>query len=53
MNHALRHLVQAPCVVLHRMWWIPGWNRSAWLTCPIAQLCHHSPRFNNWFWELP
>lgn len=44
-------VVVAPCWVLHRLWWLPIWNRSALLTCPIAWACRRSERFAAWFWH--
>lgn len=49
IDDALRTLVGIPCLVLHRTWRIPIWNRSTLLTCPIAWLCHTWPRFANWY----
>lgn len=51
MKNALRWLVELPCVVLHRMWWVPGWNRSAWLGCPLAAAHSRYPRFAHWYWK--
>lgn len=47
-----RTLVELPCMILHRTWWIPIWNRSATLTCPISVACSKSPRFADWYFQL-
>lgn len=49
----MRRLVELPCAVLHRLWWLPIWNQSALLACPISWLTSHSVRFRHWFWDGP
>lgn len=44
-------VVNLPCVVLHRLWWVPVWNRSYFLSCPVAWACSRSKRFAEWYWE--
>jgi hypothetical protein len=46
-------LLGAVCWVLHRLWWLPIWNRSALLACPIAWACSRSLRFDRWYWQRP
>lgn len=46
-------VIEAPCWVLHRLWWLPIWNRSLLLNCPIAWACNRSARFAAWYWQLP
>lgn len=41
-----------PCVILHRLWWVPVWNRSAFLACPLVVLTsHRHPRIAAWYWK--
>lgn len=47
----MRRLVEVPCVVLHRLWWVPYWNQSLFLCCPIQAMCSRSPKFAAWYWE--
>lgn len=49
----MRRLAELPCIILHRLWWVPLWNRSYLLSCPIGWLTSHSTRFRHWFWEEP
>lgn len=46
-------IVEAPCMLAHRLWWVPLLNRSTLLTCPVAWLTSHSPRFARWYFNLP
>lgn len=47
----MRALIEAPCWLFHRLWWVPLWNQSHFLVCPISWACHHSKRFDRWFWN--
>ncbi len=49
MTHS-RWLVEKACSMFHSTWWIPGWNRSVFLSCPISWLTRRSARFDRWFW---
>lgn len=45
-------LVSNACDALfHHLWWLPLWNRSAFLACPVSWFCNHSRRFDQWFWQ--
>jgi hypothetical protein len=51
MSRVLRFIVIAPCPVLHRLWWVPIWNRSAFLSCPASWACNRWDWFRRWYWE--
>ena len=48
----MRWAVNLLCLVLHRMWWVPLWNRSLFLACPGAWLASRSARFRRWYWGV-
>lgn len=47
----MRWLIEQPCWVLHRLWWLPVWNRSLLLCCPIQWACSKFPKFERWYWK--
>lgn len=51
MKRVAVKLIELPCAVLHRMWWVPLWNRSAFLSCPVSWMCNHSDQFRTWYWD--
>lgn len=48
----MRTLIERLCVPFHYTWWVPVWNRSYLLSCPVGWLSRHSPIFRRWFWDI-
>lgn len=42
-------LVEQPCWLFHRLWWVPGLNRTVLFTCPLNFALHRSRRFRVWY----